>query len=243
MHQNLHTSQRGFTIVEIAIVLLVIGFIIGGILGGRELIANNQVSKISTQTLEIDSAFTIFKKNYGELPGDISNITGLPNCTAAPCTTVGDGNGLINETQAAWVGPLTVTDERSTAWAHLNAARLLGGMDGSTDLEPGRLFPSNARRGPWLVGVMTSNATYNYTSANVIFPAANLLIENGADSWRNLMTAQEVYRIDQKIDDGVANSGKMQSVQGCRTGPTAATYDIVQTNFACTYFYALQTQN
>ena len=228
--------QRGFTLVEMTIVMIVVGLLIAAVLGGQELYQNQQVRSIQNQTVEIDAAFGLFKKAYGELPGDISNPAVVPNCNAAPCNFAGNGVGWINEAANLWDPVPTLNDERTSAWAQLHAAGLIGGMEGGTDLEPGKAFPVNARKGPWLVGVINNNAVFAMTGSNVISPTASVILPN----WHELLHPAEVRQIDQKIDDGVATTGQLQSGFECRTGLNGD-YD-QPTGRLCNYFYQLTTQ-
>ena len=80
--QNLH----GFTLVEISIVMIIIGLLIGGTFGGMKLIENMQVNKTVQDLKAIESAALTFKSTFGRLPGDMPNTASrLPNCSAAPC--------------------------------------------------------------------------------------------------------------------------------------------------------------
>ena len=82
------TSQAGFTLVELAIVMIIIGLLIAGVLKGQELIANARVTSTVAQIKAIDAATSTFKDTYDSLPGDMTApTTRLPNCLAAPCVT------------------------------------------------------------------------------------------------------------------------------------------------------------
>jgi prepilin-type N-terminal cleavage/methylation domain-containing protein len=94
-------STAGFTLVELAIVMIIIGLLIAGILKGQQLITNAKVTSQVAQVKGIDAAVSTFKDMYAALPGDIiAPLTRLPNCTAglpavAPCGTPGGGDGLV----------------------------------------------------------------------------------------------------------------------------------------------------
>jgi prepilin-type N-terminal cleavage/methylation domain-containing protein len=67
-------TQRGFTLVEIAIVLLIIGLLLGGILRGQELITNAKVRTILDTKTAIRTAFYGFKERYNLTPGDMTGV-------------------------------------------------------------------------------------------------------------------------------------------------------------------------
>ena len=89
-------EEAGFTLVELAIVMIIIGLLIGGILKGQELIANAQITGTASCVKGIDAATTTFRDTYAAMPGDMTNAgTRLPNCAVAPCTNTGDGNNRL----------------------------------------------------------------------------------------------------------------------------------------------------
>ena len=80
--------QAGFTLVELAVVMIIIGLLIGGVLKGQELIANAQITGTASAIKGIDAATTTFRDTFATMPGDMRTPnTRLPNCAAAPCAT------------------------------------------------------------------------------------------------------------------------------------------------------------
>ena len=212
-------SNRGFTLVEISIVMIIIGLLIGGVFGGMRLIDIAKANSISSQLKAIESSTLTFKSIYGRLPGDLRNPNArLPNCTSAPCSVSGNGNGSIgivytNTTSA--FQPYTVTSENYTFWQHLQASDLISlGIINSNDMNFGIGTPETAEHG---VGyrITTWNwsqapATLNGQACTTPFSqGAVLLIGNNPnnDSMDNTPCIISSM-IDKKIDDGLALDGK-----------------------------------
>lgn len=141
--------NKAFTLVELAIVLTIIGLLIGGILKGQELVMNARVKATVAEVQGIKAAFISFEDVYGHLPGDLPYAERrIPGCTPGCDVSggVGDGDGRIGLTN--WNGniafprvppsnPLThgnvnapsVGYETMNAWTHLFLARLIGGVN------------------------------------------------------------------------------------------------------------------
>src|SRR5262249_3482301 len=86
-------KQSGFTLIEIAIVLVIIGLLLGGVLKGQELITSARVRNIITQQDGIKAAYFGFLDRFRSLPGDYALASTNINCT--PTCTNGNGNGQI----------------------------------------------------------------------------------------------------------------------------------------------------
>jgi len=90
-------NNRGFTLVEISVVLVIIGILLTGILKGSSIIRSVQVNDAITIVEDIRSATAIFKGRYHYLPGDLPfTANEIPNVTAG-----GNGNGAISVAESA----------------------------------------------------------------------------------------------------------------------------------------------
>src|SRR5215510_8757466 len=86
--------SKGFTLIEIAIVLVIIGLLLGGVLKGQELITGARVRNLISQQDGIKAAFFGFQDRYRALPGDYASASTNINCGAGSCVN-GNGNGRI----------------------------------------------------------------------------------------------------------------------------------------------------
>ena len=91
-------NQKGFTLVEIAIVLVIIGLLIGGVLKGQAMIQNAKVKRVVKSADEVRAAFYTFYDKYGAYPGD-ENLAASPPSD----TNNGNGDGLISAAEAPQV--------------------------------------------------------------------------------------------------------------------------------------------
>lgn len=92
-------NQAGFTLIEIAIVMVIIGLLIGGVLKGQEMINNAKVKRVVKQADELRAAIMTFYDKYGQYPGDENSTVFPPGADA----TTGNNNGQIAAAEAPGV--------------------------------------------------------------------------------------------------------------------------------------------
>jgi prepilin-type N-terminal cleavage/methylation domain-containing protein len=210
-------AQAGFTLVELAIVMIIIGLLIAGVLKGQALIGNAKVTAQVAQVKSIDAATSTFKDMYAALPGDILNPTArLPNCLAAPCATPEGADGNVGP-----VGGGTITfgaapsAEQIDYFVHLSAADLITGINPALGPVWGGEWPAAKLNGGLIPGTMAGGVVPNNglgIAATSVMGGLYLSLTNApnvAVPATGAITANEAARIDTKIDDGVPTSGSV----------------------------------
>ncbi len=124
-NRKLITKNKGFTLVELSIVIIIIGFLIAGIAAGQSLIKQATINSVITDMQNFQTAYNGFLLRYGGVPGDITNAdiywpAGSTGCAAASLTCNGNGNGLVEPgNNGAGV------DEAGAAWRELALANMI----------------------------------------------------------------------------------------------------------------------
>jgi len=214
-------NQSGFTLIEIAIVLVIIGLLLGGVLKGQELINSAKVKNLATDFKNVPIYIYGYQDKYKALPGDDAQAsTHLTAAASGVTVRNGNGSGIIdgvwnsngaNASGAAGVtGVGAVTDESFNFWQHI---RLAGFGPGSTDTADPNYLPTNAVGGH--IGVTNSVnsdpitgmvGTYIVCSDSIPFKFAK--------------------QLDTTLDDGNTATGSVQiTKQGTSTGGTAIKTD------------------
>lgn len=183
---------RGFTLIEIAIVLVIIGLLLGGVLKGQELITAARVRNLIAQQDGIKAAYFGFFDRYRAWPGDyaqaVQNINGA--------TVFGNGNGQI-ETAATPVAGSTAREDIA-AWEHLSRAGFITG----TYTAGGTYTISSAPVNPYAMFlVLRHDNSYADTGLAPVRPN----LKTG-----NQIPADLLAEIDRKIDDGNARLGSFR---------------------------------
>jgi prepilin-type N-terminal cleavage/methylation domain-containing protein len=118
-----HRAQKGFTLVEIAIVLVIIGLLLGGVLKGQELIKSARVKSYATTVDAVRSAYNSYMDRYRSLPGDDTGAATRFPVANFPNARNGNGNSIVD---GAW-NSAVLTDESNQFFLHLAAAGFLRG--------------------------------------------------------------------------------------------------------------------
>ncbi len=213
-------KQSGFTLVEIAIVLVVIGLLLGGILKGQQLINSARVRNLADQNSGVQAAYYGFVDRFRNLPGDMTCDSAIkavggavsPDACVATPNVGGNGNGRID----------TIV-EAGAVWAHLSVAGFLTGT--YTGITPNALayttggvaaglVPPNAFQGP----IMLAH------SADYLEIAARGTITRLAYSFGGNIPVPLLRDLDQKLDNGTAGTGVLRSAA---TGGVPGTFGAI----------------
>lgn len=188
------TNQSGFTLVEIAIVLVIIGLLLGGVLKGQELITQAKIKNVANDLNGVTVAIYGYQDRYKRLPGDDPGASRWT--VGGTALTGGDGDNVI---EGSGYGSTTDTEEIRKFWIHL---RLAGFVAGSTaTVAEGSTQPLNAAGG--IVGVQSGGLGLTGT----IVCAGSL-------------PAKIAQSLDSQMDDGNALTGSVRA-QLDSTPPTA----------------------
>jgi prepilin-type N-terminal cleavage/methylation domain-containing protein len=187
-------KQSGFTLIEIAIVLVIIGLLLGGVLKGQELITSARVRNLISQQDGVKAAYFGFLDRYRALPGDYTTATtNIANivATAACNNGNGNGNGRIENTAGL--------QENILAWEHLSKAGFISGSYTCAATATASSAPANAFA--VFLELMWDNVFDDPTGAAPASAARHNLKTGGQ------IPSDLLGEVDRKIDDGSATGG------------------------------------
>jgi prepilin-type N-terminal cleavage/methylation domain-containing protein len=205
-------NKKGFTLVELAIVLVIIGIILGAVLKGQELINNAKVSRLYNMYREMQTAMYTYYDRYGRFPGDDITANGrwgavVTNGNGNGGVDTGVGPGLIS-TAPAYACTATGT-EQCDLWASLRLSNIISG---------GTTAATGAYRNP----------THPFGGAIAISYFAYIVAPAISANWvhfQNVPTAM-AQTIDTKYDDGVWNTGDIRASAVYTGAAPLATFSI-----------------
>jgi prepilin-type N-terminal cleavage/methylation domain-containing protein len=201
-------GQGGFTLVEIAIVLVIIGLLLGGILKGQEMITQAKIKNVIADISGVSAAMYGYQDRYRALPGDDKLATRWSGGTA------GNGDGVI---EGAYI--VAGTPESMLFWDHLRRAGFIAGGSGAEN-------PFNAVNGK--IGVQTSDGS---APGGVTFKAGVLSDGAVAPATPTVFTSlllcsanlpdKIAISVDAQMDDGDGKKGNVRSMKQDSPNPAA----------------------
>ncbi|MDG1286735.1 MAG: prepilin-type N-terminal cleavage/methylation domain-containing protein [Rickettsiales bacterium] len=235
-----HSSKSGFTLLEISIVLIIIGLIVGGITVGQEMVRSAELQSVATDVHKYRQAIKTFESIHDSLPGDMPDAEDYWGVVVGDCLTVegtgnqtcnGDGDGYIDAPST--MGPADVLHESWRAWEHLSNTEILSeNYTGISEVgcsmanwcaNAGNNIPtSNASSGAgWAMFDVFRGSSFFWEGKNetrqvlLLGDSKNLAGDGNSDVlFGMVLTPQEIASLDGKLDDGRPNRGEYVNMNG-----------------------------
>jgi prepilin-type N-terminal cleavage/methylation domain-containing protein len=197
--------QTGFTLVEIAIVLVIIGLLLGGILKGQEMITQAKIKNVIADFSGVSAAYHGYQDRYRAIPGDDPNAA--TRWAVAPAATAGDGNGVVGGLYNTAADAAGAAGESRRWWDHLRRAGFVSGT--------GTQQPFNALTG--MIGVQTGDGAAGPTMLNAGAGFVGLIMCSAN------LPDKIAIAVDTQMDDGVSGLGTVRGlIQAAPNPPIGA---------------------
>lgn len=211
LSRTLRLRQRGFTLVEIAIVLVIVGLLLAGVLKGQELIENSKIKSIGKDMDSVVAAVQSYRDRYQGLPGDSATATThTERGWGTTAFTAGNNDGLMGAVATTFtVG----ANEQTMAIVSMMYAGFIGG-------NPGAGAPNTIAR-PRHAGdgaIAVSSGAFGFVGRNVV-------CVNG-------LSGKAAGAIDRQYDDGDPSTGTIRAARIALPGNPTAAAPTVTTQYA-----------
>ncbi len=218
MFLRAYSKESGFTLVELSIVMIIVGLLIGGVLKGQELYNNAVISKVATAFTNSEAAVETFYDMYKRNPGDMPNAS-----TVWPGADDGNGDGFIDD--ESFNDPVLI--EEGIVFQHLSKADLIsGGYTGKLDdnglwvggqTGPGFDMGQGSFSLGWIGAAPNPTTWYGQSGHSFVYGKPQGRYPTGP-----LLSGIETRKLDQKIDDGNPTSGRLIAASGGGALPCTA---------------------
>ncbi len=198
-------KQRGFTLIEIAIVLVIIGLLLGGVLKGQELINAARVRNVAAQLDGVKIAYLGFQDRYRQYPGDVTDAFAAANIPGAGATGGGCGTAGTLGCNNGKIDP----QENLVVWNNLSHSGFISGSyTGIMGTTAGTFVASTSANAPAnpFGGFLVLVNDQDYGDVTSTTPASVLNVKTGG-----LMPVGMVAELDRKVDDGFPGTGSFRS--------------------------------
>ena len=200
-------NEKGFTLIEITFIIIIVGFLLGIFLNANMVLKNAEIKAFIVQLEKYNTAITIFKKKYGQMPGDLKKtvIFGL-----SEKNTDGDENGIIEDLDSVKkIKENSIeksTGEISNFWMHLTNSGFLDEIyDGNSGFRSriGRTYPITKINNTGIIVFGVDGKNYYHVGA------FKILANSKFDLSDSSLKPFEAFLIDKKIDDGIPRTGNV----------------------------------
>lgn len=249
------TNSKGFSLVELAIVLVVMGLLVAGTLGGAELIKSAKLRAVISEIEKYKVAVESFKQQYEGLPGDLKNAASFFG-QATDCTTpYTDEAGTCNGNGDGKIGSGATTDDTEpyTEWDQLALAKMIPGSysGAGTEAVVGVNVPASAHIDGAGYSLTYHANPWSYTDAlGRGFPGNYFMLGKSHATRNDVLTAavisEDTFYMDSKIDDGTPDFGKILAGTGTNAVGTCVSgsapdiiYNLGNSSVACTPMFLM----
>lgn len=232
------SAQGGFTLIELSIVLVIIGLIVGGVLVGQDLIRAAEVRATVAQIEKYNTAVNTFRGKYNALPGDINAATASAFGFAARGGNPGqgDGNGVVEGYNGTTNIGYSQGGETLFFWVDLSVGNPASSMNINLIDGSYTTYATPATAAPAITAATAANyfppaklgrgnSVYAYSTNGINYygiAPITTTVTTGAVASTPSMTVQQAYQIDKKTDDGLPATGSVTATVGTATTENAA---------------------
>lgn len=202
-------NTKGFSLIEVAIAIVIIGLVASFTLKGKELIHTAKLNSVAEQVNSFKIAVQMFVDKYGSMPGDLSNAKDMID----PALENGSGNGSIK-----------TTNDAKRFWKHLIAS-------GSLSIELINGYPVSKLGGFYSV----SSEIPGYSGTWLIL--SNGTTDNR--TFKGLLSQEDAYHIDKKNDNGDPSTGEIITLRAPNMTHIGQKYDIKNKNKNCIIMFKI----
>lgn len=238
--QKHNSLNAGFTLVELAVVMIVIGLIIGGLLQAGSMITNAEIKNLMVTVDTLRTSARTFEDKYGALPGDLLNADlRVPGCVANPfCQAIGDGNGVVGTPRVGnWSrdDQSDLNSEATQFWVQLSLSDMINGVTLNNGLNFGSAYPGSPLGGGFHV-IHAEEGPPNLASGHYFVlrlnPTGDPHPNNPGDA---VLSPLLLSMIERDFDDNVPNRGQIIADNAADTCWVIATgqYNITETAGTC----------
>ncbi len=216
------SPQSGFTLLEMAVVVVIVGILVASILVGKQMVHNTKLTKVITEFRKYQKAIDLFEEKYNSLPGDMPDAQSYwPSCTNGKPNNECNGNGDRD---------IHHIKESVRVFEHLFLAGILeNSYCGNTTTCPDAYdrYPKSPLKNQSL-------NYYIYENKNFFFGGGNSIHRNVLELVEQPLRPEDASAIDIKMDDGSPHTGNLMApIKGTCLDGSGTKYNLNDTTQQC----------